>query len=250
MTQRKHITTSIRCEGCGREFGIIQQAHIDCCNGLAQLGIKTRSEYKMRFGSTMSKATVNVSVANIQAFNNSMSTEERVQHARRGHLKAVEKHPDIYRQGGIKGSAGLWAKDGQKDRHMKRLVNLNSKGFMAQNPNKLEQKFWDMIGADRIDFASFKFWKTIHTDRGHVNMTPDFRIPGTMKVIEVYGNYWHRNDDPQVRIDMWRSVGCECLVIWEFEINESPEIVKSKVEAFISRNLHECGTPAVNQAGW
>jgi very-short-patch-repair endonuclease len=197
----------------------------------------------------MSSEALNASVSTIVTFNDGLADVERSEHAKTGHIAAVTKHPDLYRMGGLKGSAKLWSKPGQKERHARRLMDLNSKGFMVQEPNKLEQKFWDMIGADRITFVSFKFWKTIATDRGYMHITPDFRIPGTTAVIEVYGDYWHAGEDPASRIAQWASVGCMCLVVWEHEINKNSEATKAKVEAFISQNLHECAAPTINQVG-
>jgi hypothetical protein len=208
MTQRKHSDSSVVCAGCGREFGIIQAAHITRCPGLAQLGVTTRAEYCVRFGSTWSATALASSVKTIVSYNESKTAEARAEHAKVGHAAALAKHPDLYKKGGLKGSASLWNKPGQKDRHTRRLIDLNSKGFMVQKPNKLEQKFWDLVGADRIDFASFVFWKKIATERGYSHITPDFRVRGTTAVIEVYGDYWHAGEDPGVRIQLWASVGC------------------------------------------
>lgn len=246
------MASSVTCGGCGREFGIIQQAHIDRCHGLQQMGIATRAQYRARFGSTMSAAAVAVSANTIAGFNGAMTAEERSAHGRRGYLRVVEAYgaAEIGRRGGLVGSQGLWTKPGQRDRHRARMRTLNAAGSMAQRPNKLEQRFWDMIGRDQLEFASFSFWKTIAEARGVTHITPDFRVPGTMRMIEVYGDYWHAGDDPQARIDLWRSVGCECLVVWEHEINARDEAMLARVAAFISGNSHECPAPAADLAGW
>jgi hypothetical protein len=245
------MASSVVCAGCKREFGIIQQSHIDRCHALQQMGITTRDQYKARYGSTMSADVVAVSVRTIDGFNGSQTAEERSAHAMRGYLRAVEVHgaSEFGRRGGVSGSAGLWSKPGQKDRHRVRIQQMNASGSMQQNPNKLERKFWDMIGQDRIEFASFRFWKTIVEDRGVKHITPDFRVPGTMRMIEVFGDYWHGGENPQDRIDLWRSVGCECLVVWEHEINARNEAMIGRVESFISGTPHECPAPAVDQAG-
>jgi len=245
------MASSVVCQGCGHEFGIIQQAHIDRCDGLKQLGITTRAQYRSRFGSTMSAAAVAVSVRTIDGFNAGHTAEERSAHGMRGYLLAVERHgaSELGRRGGLVGSKGLWAKPGQKDRHRARIQKMNAAGSMSQTPNKLEQKFWDMIGRDRIEYASFRFWKTIVEERGMKHITPDFRVPGTMRMIEVFGDYWHGGEDPSDRISLWESVGCECLVVWEHEINARDEAMLGAVEAFISGNSHECPAPAIDQAG-
>jgi hypothetical protein len=49
---------------------------------------------------------------------------------------------------------------------------------------------------------------------------PDFvNINGQKKCIEHYGTYWHKGDNPQDRIDLFKSYGWDCLVIWEHELN-------------------------------
>lgn len=61
---------------------------------------------------------------------------------------------------------------------------------------------------------------------------PDFARRGhSKKCIELYGDYWHRNDDPQERIDHFAKYGWECLVIWEHELRDEQK-VKERVTKF------------------
>ena len=46
---------------------------------------------------------------------------------------------------------------------------------------------------------------------------PDFWDGGT-RLVELYGDYWHRGQDPQERIDHFARYGYECQVIWEREL--------------------------------
>ena len=62
----------------------------------------------------------------------------------------------------------------------------------------------------------------------------DLYITST-KLIELYGDYWHRGQDPQDRIDLFKDAGYECLVIWEHELNESPDTVRSMIANFGGR---------------
>lgn len=251
MTQRKHMDSSVVCQGCGREFGIIQQSHIDNCHGLFQLGIKTRAEYKACFGSTMSQDAVAISRKTIEKFNSSQDEGERRFQGQIGYYAAIKycgPH-EFGRRGGVVGSVGLWNKPGQKERHRRRMRKQNANGSMTQQPNKLEEKFWELVGKDRLEFASFSFWKTIVADEGVAHITPDFRIPGTVRLIEVFGDYWHQGEDPADRIRLWESVGCECLVVWEHEINAEDSAMLERVDAFISGKTHECPAPTTNQVG-
>ena len=46
---------------------------------------------------------------------------------------------------------------------------------------------------------------------------PDFWDGGT-RLVEMYGDYWHHGQDPQERIDFFKQLGYDCLVIWEHEL--------------------------------
>ena len=48
---------------------------------------------------------------------------------------------------------------------------------------------------------------------------PDFlNIDGKKKLIELFGNYWHKGEDPQNRINYFKKLGFDTLVIWEKEL--------------------------------
>jgi len=48
---------------------------------------------------------------------------------------------------------------------------------------------------------------------------PDFiNVNGQKKIIELFGDYWHRGQDPQDRADIFKPFGFETLVIWEKEL--------------------------------
>ena len=50
-------------------------------------------------------------------------------------------------------------------------------------------------------------------------LIPDFvNVNGEKKAIEVFGDYWHRNDNPQERIEHFAKYGWKLIVIWEYEL--------------------------------
>jgi hypothetical protein len=62
---------------------------------------------------------------------------------------------------------------------------------------------------------------------------PDFaNINGQKKLIEFFGSYWHEGDDPQDRIDVFKSFGFDTLVIWENEMKNMESVV-SRIHAFM-----------------
>lgn len=47
---------------------------------------------------------------------------------------------------------------------------------------------------------------------------PDFKKNGSKEVIEVWGDYWHRDQNPQDLIEWYKENGFECKIYWETEI--------------------------------
>lgn len=48
---------------------------------------------------------------------------------------------------------------------------------------------------------------------------PDFiNINGIKSVIELFGDYWHKDENEQDRINKYNDFGYSCLVIWEHEL--------------------------------
>lgn len=66
---------------------------------------------------------------------------------------------------------------------------------------------------------------------------PDYvNVNGEKKLIELYGDYWHQKDDPQVRIDYFEKYGFDTLVIWECELDNASSL-KEKLLSFDARRL-------------
>ena len=78
--------------------------------------------------------------------------------------------------------------------------------------NKLESLF-DEKTSDTVWYASGKFYKKCKLFNKY--MTPDFVVGKSNKVIEVFGDYWHKKEEEEIRISRWNSIGFECLVVWE-----------------------------------
>jgi len=64
--------------------------------------------------------------------------------------------------------------------------------------------------------------------------SPDFQTnDGSNLLCEMYGDYWHRNDDPQERIDWFAQFGYKTIVVWERELR-NPYQVLSRLHEFMS----------------
>lgn len=60
---------------------------------------------------------------------------------------------------------------------------------------------------------------------------PDFvNVNGKKKLIELYGNYWHKGENPADRIAYFRQFGWETLVIWESELKNVNSLKRKILE--------------------
>ena len=100
-----------------------------------------------------------------------------------------------------------------------------------KRPSTPEKMFDEMTDDDIRYVGNRTWWKKLPSGKWK---NPDFIISGQDKVIEIFGDYWHRNDDPQDLIDLYKQIGLDCLVIWEKEIHKTPQSVLEKLDNFIS----------------
>ena len=90
-----------------------------------------------------------------------------------------------------------------------------------KSPNKPEQRLINIIEKYQLPY---KFVGNGEFILGGKN--PDFmNINGEKKLIEIYGTYWHRNENPEDRIDLFKEYGFETLIFWENELNDEQEII-------------------------
>lgn len=69
---------------------------------------------------------------------------------------------------------------------------------------------------------------------------PDFlNVNGQKKLIELYGEYWHKDENPQDRINYFREYGFETLVIWERELRDK-NYLKKTISDFNNRENLIC----------
>ena len=100
----------------------------------------------------------------------------------------------------------------------------------GKSPNHLERLFIKLT-PDCVRFVGDGSWWRKLLNGKYKN--PDFKVTGQNKVIELFGDYWHRNDSPQELIDLYNQIGIACLVFWEHELYDQSELVVNKVLNFI-----------------
>ncbi|MDO8619486.1 MAG: NUMOD3 domain-containing DNA-binding protein [Candidatus Daviesbacteria bacterium] len=101
---------------------------------------------------------------------------------------------------------------------------------LSNKPNKAELKLYNILDEYFPDSWSYT------GDFGFMinGKNPDFvNINGENKVIELFGDYWHKGENPQDRIDFFNSNEYSAIVIWEHELKDK--------QALVLKLLYFCG---------
>jgi len=62
---------------------------------------------------------------------------------------------------------------------------------------------------------------------------PDFvNINGKKKIIEMFGDYWHKNDNGENRKNLFKQFGFDTLIIWQSDLYQNPGKVYERVFKF------------------
>jgi very-short-patch-repair endonuclease len=70
---------------------------------------------------------------------------------------------------------------------------------------------------------------------------PDFvNCNGQKKVIELFGDYWHRGEDPKDRAAIFAPFGYSTLVIWERELKDMEKVAK-RIHKFVKEKTANVG---------
>ena len=100
---------------------------------------------------------------------------------------------------------------------------------LHKKPNNLEQ-FFDELTPKCVKYVgNFSYWIT--TNKGSRN--PDFIIEKQRKVIELFGDFWHKGENPEEKIEEYAEVNWNCKVFWESEVNTDTERVLEETLKFV-----------------
>jgi len=118
-----------------------------------------------------------------------------------------------------------WQDSDYKEKQIKAI-------FRGQNkqPNNLE-KFFNDLTPDCIRYTGNGTYFIRCKIKTHV---PDFKIKGQKKIIELFGNYWHKDKELNALVKEYNEVGWRCLIFWENEIYNEPERILKKTLEFIN----------------
>ena len=123
----------------------------------------------------------------------------------------------------------LWKIPKFRKRFIKKLKRMRlAMRLFRTKINKTEQRFLDLCLSIKYKIK-FVGDGALWVDK----FNPDFVVPKTKKVIDIFGDYWHKGENPKIRIRAFKKFGYNLLIIWEGEINRFPEKVKLKVRKFM-----------------
>ncbi len=87
--------------------------------------------------------------------------------------------------------------------------------------NTLHPKEWKFVGDGEVVFDG---------------RSPDFmNIKDKCLLVEMFGDYWHKGQDPQDRINMFTPFGFSTLVVWEKELKDQPKLI-GRINKFVEEN--------------
>jgi hypothetical protein len=70
---------------------------------------------------------------------------------------------------------------------------------------------------------------------------PDFvNVNGQKKIIELFGDYWHKGQNPQDRIDTFKPFGYDTLIVWENELKNFKSL-RRKIFDFAEQDHKQIG---------
>jgi hypothetical protein len=103
-----------------------------------------------------------------------------------------------------------------KPGHWERMMRGQKRGTKTKPEQAVERAISNIFGSCLVYeyTGSGRFFVTFKNGKRKI---PDFVSHHERKVIEVYGRYWHRNDDPADIIRQYKEIDWDCLVLWEEE---------------------------------
>lgn len=141
----------------------------------------------------------------------------------------------------LNSGVNAWSYGRITPKHEKKLISKTSyehwksSGYQKKQilsrhlrPNKIELKLNKILSQNFP--KEYKYVGDFQVWIGGKN--PDFmNINGQKKLIEFYGTYWHKDENPKDRINHFKKYGFDTLVIWDKELKNTP-ILEQKLELF------------------
>lgn len=68
---------------------------------------------------------------------------------------------------------------------------------------------------------------------------PDFVNISQKKIIEAYGEYWHKPEEEQQRIDLFAKEGYQTLIIWDYELKNMDKLKEKILEFHVGKRFND-----------
>ena len=184
-------------------------------------------------------------------------------------LKLSERMKELWRSGGYTGIRGkTMSNRGRRNLSLSHIGkpsaikgmhwNEESKNRGKGDNNPLRKKWLEMDDNQRRDFLKSSFlsgrkstkpemildivlqkffpneWEYVGDGKFIIGgKNPDFvNVNGKKKIIELNGVFWHKDQNPQDRIDLFKQYGFETLIITDEELYEKPAEIYKKIKQF------------------
>lgn len=145
----------------------------------------------------------------------SEETKSKMSLASKGKLKSKE-HCESFKR--------YWATCSPEAR-TKRV--RNAARALTVHPNKAEKKLEEILNDLNLSYKFTGDFSFILNGK-----CPDFvNTNGQKKIIELFGDYWHRNDSGEDRINDFKQFGYDTLIVWESEL-KNIDALKDKLLSF------------------
>ena len=104
-----------------------------------------------------------------------------------------------------------------KEEYFRKITEIKLKNIL----NNLYPNEWEFVGDGKMVLGG---------------KIPDFvNVNGNNQIIELYGRYWHRNDNPQDRIDLFQTFGYATMIVFDNELKD--EQIKAYVREVEGKQL-------------
>ena len=218
---RSRVVTTRSCKGCGAPTTNPAYCSHACYWGYRQehpgeFRPSEESERRRLEKTRLKAGQISQTLISLYATPKGEQIKRRISNSLKGRF-AGENSPSF----GLKRSEETKRRNGEKNlgrpwplESRERRLKAVLKGVAAR-PNRSELKLEALLGE-----WFPREWK--YVGNGEViigRRCPDFiNVNGKKSVIELFGDYWHRNDDPAIKIAEYADYGFTCLVIWEREL--------------------------------
>ena len=134
---------------------------------------------------------------------------------------AGHHHTDDWKEKRAELVKGWWRDENYRNKTVKSILRS-----LCKRPNKCEILLLSIL--DRLFPGEFKYVGNGQFILG--GKCPDFmNVNGKKVLVELFGDHWHKGEDPRVRINFFRKYGYKTVVVWERELRDVEKLNKRLV---------------------